>query len=415
MDLKSNILCIVTSIMLTCTGCVNISANGGIADGSVSNQSENRSSTLTDSYSITQSKDSTLESVEVPPTQSSITTMELSEGSSIRYQQLNSTQKAVYDEVYNGIKEYQDTINISETINESDLSVIYDALINTAYFELVQPTRKYDFKYDSITGNIYKICPSYIVAQSVRDDMMNATNSVANYILSQVATMNDFEKIRYFHDYIVTHCSYDDSGQNFSNAYGALVEEKAVCEGYSRAFKYLCDMANIPCELVIGETDIDHMWNLVQVDGDWYHIDVTWDDPKNKDGDYISYTYFNLTDEEIFRDHTILDTAKFPEANSTRMNYYTYNGLVGSSTEEVYNILCDQVYKACMDGSRYVYVKASNKSVYKEALETLSNDSWYAMFNIIKNASNSAGIEIKNQNIVCGYDDVMYTITVTLY
>ncbi|HIZ19994.1 MAG TPA: hypothetical protein H9674_03955 [Firmicutes bacterium] len=109
-------------------------------------------------------------------------------------------------------------------------------------------------------------------------------------------------------------------------AYGALVEGRAVCEGYARAMQLLLHRAGIACTLVTGtdEEQVSHMWNLVTVEGKNYHLDPTWGDS----GDRLSHAYFNLTTEEILRTHTIdagnlgVDTCTAVDAN-----YYVRLGL----------------------------------------------------------------------------------------
>lgn len=86
-------------------------------------------------------------------------------------------------------------------------------------------------------------------------------------------------------------------------AYGALVEGKAVCEGYSRAAQLLLNYFGVPCALISGADDagMGHMWNLVNIGGSWYHMDVTWDDI----GDKCCHHFFNLSDSVITRDRTV--------------------------------------------------------------------------------------------------------------
>lgn len=83
-----------------------------------------------------------------------------------------------------------------------------------------------------------------------------------------------------------------------------FVDGKAVCEGYSKAFQLLCNKAKIDCVLLSGTADSDnHAWNGVKIGGDWYQIDVTWDDVD--DFIYDSHEYFNLTDSLMYEDHTL--------------------------------------------------------------------------------------------------------------
>lgn len=334
------------------------------------------------------------------------------EKSCMRYDQLNDTQKLVYSQIFDGIERCSDVINISDDINEDDLEKIYDAIINTADFELVYPTRKYDFKYDSVFGNIYTISPKYDISLDTRSDMISQVDTVADSIIAKTYGLDEFQTLKYFHDYIILNCTYDADGENCSNAYGVFIDGKAVCEGYARAFKYLCDKVSIPCELVIGNTDIEHMWNIVKIDGNWYHMDVTWDDPENKDGDYISYSYFNLSDEQILVDHTINDTYTLPVANSLDMNYFNYYNLCVGSVEELSKMLYNQVYDACLNGNLYVYFKADCVDTYNQIISKLCND--YQLYDVIESASFDAGNVLNMNDISFSYDDDMLTFTINL-
>jgi transglutaminase-like putative cysteine protease len=330
----------------------------------------------------------------------------------LRYDQLNDVQKNGYCDIYEGIKNYSSTINLTDTITEDDLNLIYDAIINTADFELVCPTRKYDYKYDSFSGEVYSVSPSYEVSSDVRDTMIQRVDTVADEIIAQTVGLDEFQTVRFFHDYIILNCSYDDSEDTCGDAYGALVQGKAVCEGYARAFKYLCDKVGIPCELVNGYADVEHMWNVVSINGEWYQLDATWDDPKNKDGDYISYTYFNITTEEMLKDHTIDDTLELPDATATTYNYFNYYDLNVTSLEDFHEKLYQKSYYALENGRKYVYFRATDESVYDDILQNLVKES--DMYSIINNANNDVGTGIELGEIYYSHDDIFLTFNIDL-
>ena len=112
-------------------------------------------------------------------------------------------------------------------------------------------------------------------------------------------------------------------------AVGALLYGRAACEGYAEAFALLLRLAGIPCSAVggIGGTGDDtepHAWNIVSIDGDYALVDVTWDD-----GDeYISHGWFNITSEEMARDH-IPDAIyeSLPQADSPQLSWFAVMGL----------------------------------------------------------------------------------------
>lgn len=128
-------------------------------------------------------------------------------------------------------------------------------------------------------------------------------------------SQNSFENIKMIHDYLVDTISYDRtlSKENIYNIYGALVQKESVCEGYAKAFKYLLDEFEIPCVIVIGKgTDSEgrqenHAWNYVQIEDNWYAVDVTWDDPILEGGGILSkkskYQYFLKGAESFQKDH----------------------------------------------------------------------------------------------------------------
>ena len=139
------------------------------------------------------------------------------------------------------------------------------------------------------------------------------TKEKVREIVAQTVTpgMTDFEIAKALHDYLVLHCAYDMrlySGGMPSESYtasGALLDGTAVCAGYAKAYEALLTEAGIPCEYVTGYGNGGrHGWNIVQIDGEWYHVDTTWDDPTpNREG-YVRYNYFLLSDSAMGRDHS---------------------------------------------------------------------------------------------------------------
>ncbi|WP_424767347.1 transglutaminase domain-containing protein [Paenibacillus sp. sgz302251] len=129
--------------------------------------------------------------------------------------------------------------------------------------------------------------------------------------------MNDHEKVKVIHDWIVTHVEYDQTLSHYT-AYEAITLGEAVCQGYSLLGYKMLQKAGI--EVLIAEGTVntgEHAWNMVKLDGKWYHLDLTWDDPisasasvreqpaqavKSNDG-AIRYNYYLKTDEELRKDH----------------------------------------------------------------------------------------------------------------
>ena len=123
-------------------------------------------------------------------------------------------------------------------------------------------------------------------SESQVDNAINQIEQIRNSIVSRVNGSN-YNKALIVHDTLVDMLEYEqnDSNSNTHNIYGAFVNRSVVCEGYAKSFKYIMDSLNIPCILVGGiatnnsSNTESHMWNYIQLDGNWYGVDVTWDDP----------------------------------------------------------------------------------------------------------------------------------------
>lgn len=144
------------------------------------------------------------------------------------------------------------------------------------------------------------------------------------------------------HDYIVNNVRYVLDRNSDSPAYDALFNGSASCSGYTEVFQTLMDMAGISCIPVTGQAGGDnHIWNMVCLDGQWYHVDTTWDDPVGGDGT-VRHNYFNITDDDILLDHTI--ESEHPAATGTDLAYYNILGYtLFSSQSELNHYLASQV------------------------------------------------------------------------
>lgn len=146
------------------------------------------------------------------------------------------------------------------------------------------------------------------------ESAINQVEQIKNQIVNN-RTGNTYQDIKMVHDYLVNNLEYDTSisRQHIYTIYGALVNKICVCEGYARSFKYIMDELNIPCVLVMGQgtnsqgQTENHAWNYVQLNGKWYALDATWDDPVVYGGgrasDASKYKYFLKGSNSFNQDH----------------------------------------------------------------------------------------------------------------
>ena len=162
-------------------------------------------------------------------------------------------------------------------------------------------------------GFVYKIQNENIETSEIKD-------SVINKIIDSNITddMSEYDKVKVIHDYIIKETKYDIDNLNNNTipsidytAKGVLEKHIGVCRGYAEAFKLLMDRLKIECVIVSGEaSNISHAWNKVKLDGEWYNIDCTYDDPVTHekedtcgDDSNLQYDYFLITDSQINIDH----------------------------------------------------------------------------------------------------------------
>lgn len=195
---------------------------------------------------------------------------------------------------------------------------------------------------------------SYTMDAATRREAQKKFDDSINKILSdRPQTTDDFKTELYLHDKLIEGCTYDTeaAGAEFNDnptaysAYGALVEGKAVCEGYAKAIQLLLKRCDIRSTLVIGESvksDEQHMWNLVTINGEDYHLDATWNDSEDR----TRHNYFNVTTKQIELSHRITaNQLGVTNCTATADNYYIRNGwyIDTYSRQEIAEIIAERV------------------------------------------------------------------------
>jgi len=204
-----------------------------------------------------------------------------------------------YSYLDSGINEfyfYCDYENCENDVNSLNVEDLYSDINN-----FVHPYNTYNKLI--ITMNSWgkitiKIIKSYNIIE------INSINKEINNIINKIITdnMSDRKKIEVFHDYIINSTSYDtnytDNNINdithFSHrATGPLLYSKALCGGYAHVMSIFLNKLKIPNYRISSDT---HIWNLVYIDNNWYHLDLTWDDPVTSDKSNVLLHKFFLID-----------------------------------------------------------------------------------------------------------------------
>lgn len=247
---------------------------------------------------------------------------------------LTANQQYVYDAVVAGIKDAKNNIVINIKGKNIDFSNDLGKILDMAYNDYPEYFWFSGGWGASVASNssstLLNIFPNYTFTGSALSGAKTAYNSKVAELTKGLDGKSDYEKSKILHDRLAAAVDYTFTS-NDQNAYGALVEGKAVCSGYARAYQHLMNKAGIPTWFVTGTSynpttgaAVGHAWNIVKLDGKWYYTDVTWDDQ----GETIYYEYLNITTDKMDDDHTLADEYKnlVPAATSTAANYYKIEG-----------------------------------------------------------------------------------------
>lgn len=250
------------------------------------------------------------------------------------YSTLTSTQKQIYAKLFEAAAAHAEKADLTGIgAVKSDIDKTYWAFDydNPQFFWLAN-----GYRYTTMGNKVISMTMVYSRTASEAAMIKPKFDAAAQKIIDKALEQEDlFDRVLVIHDAIVDMTDYSVSGPSYiSEADGPLVYGKALCEGYSKAFMYLCQSVGIQCICVAGTGNGEpHMWNMLQLDGEWYNMDVTWDDGGR-------YDYFCIPTSQISIDHRFDNTFSVPSATATDYSYTDATGVtVHSSATDAYNWL----------------------------------------------------------------------------
>ncbi len=351
--------------------------------------------------------------------------------------------------VYNGIVEHADdftdgskdedgnyvitTFTLYECdISSKELSKVFFAieLDKPDFFWLASP-----YSYTLTDNGVFSLTLTSTITYKEMIKRRGQLNSVINSVLAGLKkNMSEFERELYIHDYLVKNCVYQEKASNNDNRYtiyGCLVEQSAVCEGYKNAFQQLLAYCGIESYGVSGSledsSNVDHVWNAVKIEGDYYYTDVTWDDAE----DIVMYDYFNLTSKELSHSHsiaelfdTVSESSDFnsgkilnynlivPQCNAKKYNYYRYLGTNVKSMSD--NRIVDDLAKAAEKKEPYFYISVNKKLNYTTTYDQLFSDDIFLFSDYIDQANSKLGYDALRTSVSVLKREWLRTIVVVL-
>ena len=285
----------------------------------------------------------------------------------------------VINQVMEGIKNLQTTILVEPVIGANEAN---DFVFNVLCMLPIEECYVKNITYSKYPNGMMKsaVVTYYVNSRSEADKMVNQLRSAANSVVGNLSSsMSDYQKIKYLHDWLVKKCTPDTEnvgGPWADSAYGSIVDGRPICLGYAKGMFYLLSKAGIEATFATGVGDkAKHIWVKAKAGGNWYNIDIGWDDPgtpNKNDKNYIGYEYFMVTDSFMKQSHAEVhnmnDFFKDPSCTATSLDWYRVNGYYASPYSEAQNIIKQAIKDATKSGNStaYAYIKLGSKNVYDQ-------------------------------------------------
>ncbi len=281
--------------------------------------------------------------------------------------ELMEDDSILYSLLEEGFKNHEEKIDIQAAKvpytgeGIANLRKIYSKVVNDnpEYFYV---RTGYSISYSPSRGMILSVSPIYFDLSGEGDAQKRFDDAVEQAMAQIDNTMSDLEKALALHDYLVLNTAYnwevatnkETNNPLVYSAYGPLVQGDAVCQGYALAYKLLLKQAGIECSTLSSE-EMNHMWNLIKLDGKWYHVDATWDDPTPNRAGYCGYKYFLMSDATI---------------SDTEHNHHDWEQAVPCNDKKYESgwIFNGGTYTIYQENNAYYYVKLGRGNDFQYAL-----------------------------------------------
>lgn len=291
------------------------------------------------------------------------------------FTKLNKREQAFYRRVIDSIRQSEITVKALPFMDTDSITTVVTA-INYDHPELFYVDFRNLHFYETPGGATYQI--NYLVKSALRKTaIVEAEEIIATIIASsQKANLkNDYDKCRWIHNFLVKNTRYNHDALRQPDSYpdaftviGTLTERYAVCEGISKTFKLLCDRLGVESLIAFGASsleglgeEIPHAWNIVKLDGEYTHIDVTWDIGVSEPCRHTRFDYFCLSDNQIRLDH-VFDN--LPNCQTETLSFFQKRNREFNSNNQLQKYLQAELKK----GASVLYFKVTGSKYSAEVL-----------------------------------------------
>lgn len=270
------------------------------------------------------------------------------------YSQLNAGEQKYYNRILDAILVGKSSVKSPPFMNRATIAKVVKA-INYDHPDLYYVDFRHLELCSAPTGVIFQICyHARSALKPILDSELEKRVARIIRIASQSDLHGEFEKCRWIHDYLVRHVRYNheasvqpDNHPDSFGIKGVFIDGAAVCEGISKAFKYLCDRLGVEALIVHGKSsqvmfgeDMPHAWNMVRLSGNYVHVDVTWDIGMSASCKYTRYDYFCISDKWMRMDHVF---ESYPVCITNAFSYFERRGRLFSRGKDLGKYIDDEI------------------------------------------------------------------------
>ena len=251
------------------------------------------------------------------------------------YNQMNKTHQAAYHAMKTGLTALAPSFAVPRLDGRELTDIFFKLRLDCPE---IFYTVGFHYRFYPDSANVEMI-PEYLFDKAKVKDHQKAMKARVEKLARPALKLKEREKEQYVHDFICENVRYDKLKKPYSHEIiGPLGQGVGVCEGIAKSVKILCDALGIWCIIAISDNNPEkkikyrHAWNIVRVDGKYYHLDATFDNTLGRH-ELIRYDYFNLGDEHFFRDHEPV-IYRVPACTDESSFYYKEKKLSFTKLEE---------------------------------------------------------------------------------
>ena len=291
------------------------------------------------------------------------------------YESLSKEEQKIYDQMLDAVMNQEEEVTLS-TSDGRRLEDIFNCIkADHGGLFWVESFRYTQYQRNGQT-EVMSFAPNYIMTAKERAAMQKKIDRQVKQYVKGLADATDYEKAKTIYCRLIQKVDYNLKAENNQNIISVFIGKETVCQGYASAMQYLMNELGIPCVIVTGMAKGGpHAWNLLQLDGEWYYVDVTWGNSKYHDDEendvkYVEYDYLNITTEEMLQDHIPQVRFGLPECTALKNNYFVHEKKYFTSMDEAAIAKLGGIFKrAYQKGKNNISVKFSSRELCTQAKE----------------------------------------------